>query len=411
LKKLRALLALVIATGSWFPQTVQTVSAFYCYPGDPPAVYKACLDYSSGIGQQVANQRELQRIQSQINNAEAQMNALGALINNLRAQIDAQRALIAQTQTIIDDLNMQIRFGDAEITRLRAHMSVRDQLLNQRLRYVDSHGGLNYAELVLTSSSFNSMMGRLIAAQQVAASDRRLLNDLSQEHSTVAQANTALDEKRTHVTALLIQQKATEAELQKNLDAQAAAMALVKQLEVQLAAQLAAIQAQRAAIDAQVAALQQEYQAKARAAGGGTGVFEWPMPACGPACISQGAGCNSYWFEVYDPGCPYPHRVHTGLDIAGVYGTPIIAADTGVVYFYPGSYGYGNYAVMIHGNGYSTLYGHLSRFNGSMQSGMIVARGDLIAYEGSTGNSTGPHLHFEIRINNQWKNPCIWLGC
>jgi murein DD-endopeptidase MepM/ murein hydrolase activator NlpD len=411
LRKLRIFIALVIATGSLFPQTVQTVSALYCYPGDPPAVYKACLDYTSGIGQQVANQRELQRIQSQISNAEAQMNALGALINNLRAQIDAQKALIAQTQAIIDDLNRQIRFGDAEITRLRAHMSVRDQLLNQRLRYVDSHGGLNYAELVLTSSSFNSMMSRVVAAQQVAASDRRLLNDLSQEHSLVAQANTALDEKREHVTALLIQQKATEADLQKNLDAQAAAMALVQKLEAQLAAQMEAIKAQRAAIDAQVAALQLEYQAKARAAGGGTGQFEWPVPACGFSCISQGAGCNSYWFEVYDPGCPYPHRVHTGLDIAGFYGTPIIAADTGVVYFYPGSWGYGNYVVMIHGNGYSTLYGHLSRFNGAMQSGMIVARGDVIAFEGSTGNSTGPHLHFEIRINNQWKNPCIWLGC
>jgi murein DD-endopeptidase MepM/ murein hydrolase activator NlpD len=411
LKKLRAFLALVLATGSWFPQSVQTVSALYCYPGDPPAVYKACLDYTNGIGQQVANQRELARIQSQINNAEAQMNALGALINNLSSQIDGQRALILQTQATIDDLNRQIRFGDADLTRLRAHMSVRDQLLNQRLRYVDSHGGLNYAELVLTSSSFNSMMSRIVAAQQVAASDRKLLNDLSQEHSMVAQTNTALDEKRTHVTALLIQQKATEADLQKNLDAQAAAMVLVKQLEIQLSAQYALVQAQRVAIDAQVAALQQQYAAAARAAGGGTGQFEWPMPNCGFGCISQGFGCNSYWFEQYEPGCPYPHRIHTGLDIAGTYGLPIIAADTGVVYFYPGSYGYGNYVVMIHGNGYSTLYGHLSRFNGSMQSGMIVARGDVIAYEGSTGNSTGPHLHFEIRVNNQWKNPCIWLGC
>jgi murein DD-endopeptidase MepM/ murein hydrolase activator NlpD len=66
---------------------------------------------------------------------------------------------------------------------------------------------------------------------------------------------------------------------------------------------------------------------------------------------------------------------------------------------------------MIHGNGYSTLYGHLSSFAGGLQSGQIVARGDLIALEGSTGNSTGPHLHFEIRVNNQWKDPCIWLGC
>jgi len=81
------------------------------------------------------------------------------------------------------------------------------------------------------------------------------------------------------------------------------------------------------------------------------------------------------------------------------------------VYFYPGSFGYGNYIVMIHGNGYSTLYGHLSRFNSAMSSGAIVARGDLIGYEGSTGNSTGPHLHFEIRTNNLWRDPCIWLGC
>ena len=396
---------------SWFPQSVQNVSALYCYPGDPPAVYKACLDYNNSIGQQVANQRELQRIQSQIGNAEAQMNAIGALINNLKRQIASQQALIAQTQATIDDLSMQIRFGEADLTRLRAHTSVRDELLNQRLRYIDGHGALNYFQLVLTANSFNEMMNRMVAAQQVAASDRRLLNDLAEQHSLVALANTTLDLKRGQVTALLQQQKAAEADLQNSLKAQAAAMAYAQQLEVQLSAQYAAIQAQRAAIDAQVAQLQQKYEAAARAAGGGTGQFEWPEPQCGHSCISQGFGCNSYWFEQYEPGCPYPHRIHTGIDIAGTYGLPIIAADTGVVYFYPGSYGYGNYVVMVHGNGYSTLYGHLSRFNGSMQSGMIVARGDVIAYEGSTGNSTGPHLHFEIRVNNVWKDPCLWLGC
>ena len=396
---------------SWLPQSVQNVSALYCYPGDPPAVYQACLDYNNGIGQQVANQSELQRIQSQISSAEAQMNAIGALINNLKREIATQQALIAQTQATIDDLSMQIRFGEADLTRLRAHTSVRDELLNQRLRYIDGHGALNYVQLVLTANSFNEMMNRMVAAQQVAASDRRLLNDLAQQHSLVALANTTLDLKRGQVTALLQQQKAAEADLQNSLKAQAAAMAYAQQLEVQLSAQYAAIQAQRAAIDAQVAQLQQKYEAAARAAGGGTGQFEWPEPTCGHGCISQGFGCNSYWFEQYEPGCPYPHRIHTGIDIAGPYGTPVIAADTGVVYFYPGTYGYGNYVVMIHGNGYSTLYGHLSRFNGSMQSGMIVARGDVIAYEGSTGNSTGPHLHFEIRVNNVWKDPCLWLGC
>jgi murein DD-endopeptidase MepM/ murein hydrolase activator NlpD len=410
----RVVAAVAIAALSWLPQsiqTAQTVSAVYCWPGDPPAVYQACLDYNNGIGQQVANQRELQRIQSQINDAEAQMNAIGTLINNLNREISSQQALIDQTKATIDDLNRQVRFGEADLTRLKAHMSVRDELLNQRLRYVDAHGALNYVELVLTSNNFNQMMNRMVAAQQVAASDRKLLDDLATQHSQIALANDALGVKRSQVTALLVTQQATEADLQKSLAAQAAAMAYAKQLEVQLSAQYAAIAAQRAAIDAEVAQLQQKYEAAARAAGGGTGQFEWPMPSCGHGCISQGFGCNSYWFEQYEPSCPYPHRIHTGIDIAGSYGSPIIAADTGVVYFYPGSYGYGNYIVMIHGNGYSTLYGHLSRFNNAMGNGAIVARGDVIGFEGSTGNSTGPHLHFEIRVNNQWKNPCIWLGC
>jgi murein DD-endopeptidase MepM/ murein hydrolase activator NlpD len=406
--------AVAIAAVSWIPQSLQSpspVSALYCWPGDPPAVYQACVDYNKGIGQQVSNQRELARIQSQINSAEAQMNAIGALINNLKRDIAAQQALIAQTQATIDDLNRQIRLGEADVTRLRAHMGVRDELLNQRLRFVDAHGAMNYLQLVLTANSFNEMMNRMVAAQQVAASDRKLLTDLAQQHSQVTLANTALDEKKSQVIALLQQQKAAEADLQKSLKAQDAALAYAKQLEVQLSAQYAAVQAQRAAIDAQVAQLQQQYQAAAKAAGGGTGQFEWPEPQCGHGCISQGFGCNSYWFEQYEPSCPYPHRIHTGVDIAGPYGTPIVAADTGVVYFYPGSYGYGNYIVMVHGNGYSTLYGHLSRFNGAMSSGAIIARGDLIGYEGSTGNSTGPHLHFEIRTNNLWRDPCIWLGC
>ena len=409
--KVRVFAALTIATLSWIPQSVQTVSALYCYPGDPPAVYQACVAYNAGIGQQVNNQNQLQNIQSHINSVVTQINAIDTLIGNLKSQIAAQRALIAQTQATIDDLNKQIRFGEADLTRLAAHTSVRDELLNQRLRYIDSHGALNYVQLVLTASNFDQMMNRMVAAQQVAASDRRLLNDLAQQHSLVALANTALDAKRGQVTALLQQQQATELDMQKNLNAQAAALAYEQQLELQLSAQYAAVQAERAAIDAQVAQLALQYQAAAEKAGGGTGVFAWPEPNCGPSCISQRFGCSTFYLEVPDASCPWPHKIHTGLDIAGPYGTPIIAADTGVTYLYPGSVGYGNLLVMIHGNGYSTYYGHTAGYAPGLTSGQVVARGTTVAFEGSTGWSTGPHLHFEIRVNGGYRDPCIWLGC
>jgi murein DD-endopeptidase MepM/ murein hydrolase activator NlpD len=171
------------------------------------------------------------------------------------------------------------------------------------------------------------------------------------------------------------------------------------------------VQAERAAIDANVAKLAQQYDAAAVKAGGGNGVFEWPEPNCGPSCISQRFGCSSFYLEVYEPSCPWPHKIHTGLDIAGPYGTEIVAADTGVAYLYPGSVGYGNLLVIIHGNGYSTYYGHLASYAPGLSSGQVIPRGTTAAFEGSTGWSTGPHVHFEIRVYGVYKDPCIWLGC
>jgi murein DD-endopeptidase MepM/ murein hydrolase activator NlpD len=409
--KTRLLASIVLATLLFLPQSVRPAYAIFCYPGDPPGVYQACVAYNNGIGQQVNNQNQLQSIQGQINNVIGQINAIDAMIANLNHQIEAQKTLIAQTQLAIDDLNRKIRFGEASIVRMQAHVSVRDQLLNQRLRYADAHGSINYVELVLTSNNFNQLMNRMIGAQQIAVSDRRLLVDLEQQHSLVAQANTDLGVQKTQVEALLQQQKATEADLEKNKATQAAALAFEEQLQKQLADQYAKVQAERAAIDAQVAQEAQQYAAAAAKAGGGSGVFAWPIPACGFACITQGFGCSTFYLEVYDASCPWPHKIHTGIDIAAGYGTPIVAADTGVAYLYPGSVGYGNLLVIIHGHGYSTYYGHTAGYAPGLTTGQVVPRGTTVAFEGSTGWSTGPHLHFEIRVNGVYKDPCIWLGC
>ncbi|MFI5282381.1 MAG: murein hydrolase activator EnvC family protein [Candidatus Dormibacterales bacterium] len=408
--KARLAAAAFIASVLWLPKSVNNVAALYCYSGDPPAVYQACLTYNQGIGQQVNNENQLLSIQSRINDAVAQINAIDALISSLNQQVAAQQTLIAQTQATIDDLNRQIRFGQAKLDRLKAHMSVRDQLLNQRLRYVDSHGAFNYVELVLTADSFNQLMNRLVDAQQIAASDRRLLLDLQEEHYQITIDNTNLDIQHSQVGALLLQQKATEADLEKNIAAQGAAKTAELKLEGQLSTQYAQVQADRAAIDAQVAQEALAYQAAAAKAGGGSGVFEWPEPACGARCISQGYGCTTFYLETYDPTCPWPYRKHTGIDIAGPYGSQLVAADTGVAYLAYSPVG-GNYVILIHGNGYSTYYGHLSGFAPGLTSGQVVARGTTIGFEGATGIVTGAHVHFEIRVNNYPKDPCIWLGC
>lgn len=403
--------AVLLVTLFWVPGSIQVASAIYCYRGDPPAVYQACLAYNHGIGQQVSNQKQLQNIQGQIHDTVAQMNSIDSLISKLQTQIAAQQALIVETQGTIDALSGQIRVGQADLTFLVADTAERDQLLNQRIRYADDQGPFNVPRLIFTATSFNDLVNRMIAVQQIAASDRQLLQQLQEQHSQVAIANTALGVKRSQVTALLLQQKVTNADLQNNVATQTAALAFEAQLQVALKVQYQQELANRVAIDAQVARLAQQYAKAARKAGGGSGVFEWPLPACGPSCISQPFGCSTFYLEIPDPNCPYPHKIHTGIDIAGPYGAQIVAADTGVVYLYPGSIGYGNLVVMIHGNGYSTYYGHTAGYAPGLRSGEIVPRGTTIAFEGMTGWATGPHLHFEIRVNNVYENPCKWLGC
>ncbi len=130
--------------------------------------------------------------------------------------------------------------------------------------------------------------------------------------------------------------------------------------------------------------------------------FTWPMPQ---ASISQGFGPSDLAFEPSFAG--YAH-FHTGIDLALPAGSPVLAADDGVVAVSAGgSTGYGNYVVIAHASGMTTLYGHLAQ--SLVQVGQQVTQGQPIGLEGSTGNSTGPHCHFEVRVNGQPVDPVPFL--
>ena len=130
--------------------------------------------------------------------------------------------------------------------------------------------------------------------------------------------------------------------------------------------------------------------------------FIWPEPH---AVISQGFGPSTLVLE--PPYDGYPH-FHTGIDLVEPFGSPIYAADDGVVALVGvSSQGYGRYVVIAHSGGLDTLYGHLSA--SLVKVGQVVAQGQTIGLEGSTGNSTGPHLHFELRINQRPIDPTPYL--
>ncbi len=366
-----------------------------------------CQDLNDAKGNQQEAAQHLTQIQGQIRDTQGQVNALVVELKRLNAQVAAQEALVARTQAQIDETDRQIRFQEAEIARMEAHLSVRLQLLDQRVRAMDKHGAVNYFELVVTSRSFNQLVDRVVIMQDIVRGDRQLLEQLRQERDQLQRLQAGLRAKRAQQAQLLATQQQQKAQLDATVQSRQRALDYFKTLEAQYEEQRHQVEAEKARIDALVLVLQKQYDDAAKRAGGGSGQFIWPEAV---RDISQGYGCSTLLGEPFDAACPSRHR-HTGIDIAGPDGEPIHAADYGIVAQTvpaPGG-GYGNFVIIAHGNGYATLYAHMSRY--IVRQGQPVRRGDVIGSEGSTGYSTGPHLHFEIRYNGDYSNPCAYLGC
>ena len=370
-----------------------------CAPNDT-----VCLQLQNAKQSQADAGRRLQDIQLSLADAQTKATQTLAYMDQLRAQIAALQAKIAQTQTKLAATERQIQVTEAEIARQEANLAVRKELLARRVRVMDQHGSADYMELFVTSRSFSELVDRIVTMQTIIQSDQRLVDTLRQQRDQIRRLRQQLQGEHGQEAAMLAQQLDQRAQVQRTTTAQQQALDYYHQLEAQFDAQRTQLEAEKARIDALVTQLQAQYDAQARALGGGSGRFVWPER--GP--ITQLFGCTDFLAEPYDPSCPTLH-FHSGLDIGAPNGTPIAAADTGVVSLVNFGWGggYGNYLVITHGNGYATLYAHLSAISVSVNQ--AVQRGQTIGAEGSTGNSTGPHLHFEIRLNGAYQNPLAYL--
>lgn len=276
---------------------------------------------------------------------------------------------------------------------------------------------------LLTSQNFNEFFQGVLETRRISDQETATtvqVQEIQAEVQADVQQITGEQAQQQSVVNQLVATKNTLAQQQSTKQTALAQLQAAQAHDQQVVAQLTASNANLNSEIAQLNANEQAAQEAAAAAaaanaannnnggggggGGGGGQFAWPDS--GP--ISQGFGCTQFQFEAYDASCPYPHRFHNGIDIAGACGNPIRASAAGIVHIEPyDPYGFGNYIVMQHGNGWSTLYGHMSGF--AVGNGAAVGQGQTIGWEGSTGNSTGCHLHFGINLNNQWVDPLNYL--
>ena len=356
----------------------------------------------------------------------AQVQLQQSLQNNAHQQQDVQ-AKIVDVQAKIAALDSQIADAMVREAALQERIDTERAQLAQLARaiYVEPTSVL----LVLgEASSLSDLLTRIsdlgVAGTRASQLKQSLASDLTalrQEREKEQAARAEQVQQRNHLSAELSQLKTLQAQQQKAMKQLAAKIAETRyelyqlnRQSTQLAQQITDMLQQQE--DAIIAAAMQAVWTQVQlwsqsnavgqiqpSAGHSTKYrFIWPEPQ---AQISQRFGPSTFWFE--PPYNGYAH-FHTGIDLVEKLGSPVYAADDGIVALVGSSgSGYGTYVVIAHSGGLDTLYGHLSA--ALVKVGQRVTQGQPVGLEGSTGNSTGPHLHFELRINQKPVDPSPYL--
>jgi murein DD-endopeptidase MepM/ murein hydrolase activator NlpD len=390
----------------------------------PPAV---SADQMTPEQQKALIDQIRQQLGSNLANAmAAQQEIKQSLAQNTAQQVEV-RAKIAEAEAKIADLDEQIATSQRREAFLAARITAERAQLRQLARAIYTQPG-SMLVVLAEAQSLSDLLTRVAdlnlagaRASEIKASLGRDLVEIETERKKQEAAREEQIKLREQLASQLeklrtlqAQQERSVAELEEKIAQTRSELYMLNRQSAQLAQAVTDMlqQQQDAIIAAAMQAVWTQMQLWSQSnnvgqipisAGHSTKYrFIWPIPT---AQISQPFGPSTFWFE--PPYGRYPH-FHTGCDIVAPFGAAVYAADDGVVALVgSSSQGYGNYVVLAHTGGLDTLYGHLS--TALVHAGDRVTQGQPVGLEGSTGNSTGAHLHFELRINGAPVDPTPYL--
>lgn len=357
-------------------------------------------------------------LEAQIRQQEQQLAALRQQLQDLEARLAATRGQLAQTRQRLGQLeirmasqqtylgNLQIRLAAAEqhlqetaaqLAAAEAHLAQQEDLLARRVQALYRFGVLDYLDVLLSARSFVDFVERFLFIKDIVVADVLLLRQVKAERDQVAARKRAAAAEAARLARLKDEAQAALAQLDDQRRQQAQLLAAERAQEAALVEQ---IDRERQAAEAMTARLEQLRIIYQRSRAGIA--FIWPI--AGHIVITSPFG--NRWHPILGVW-----KLHTGIDIAASEGVPIRAAEDGVVILTGDLTGYGYTVVLDHGRvggvDYRTLYAHMSSI--AVAQGQDVRQGQVIGYVGQTGWATGPHLHFEIRLDNRWVDPLAYL--
>ncbi len=339
---------------------------------------------------------KLNDVNSQINQTQQKLNEGKAVENKLNREISSLENQINQTQSEIQALRGNIEATQARIqealdqlAQVEADMAVQSSRLSDRLRAMYKNGGVGALDVLLGSDSISDFMTNMDMVQRIYEGDKEVLASMEKQYAMI-------DAQRQYLNSLQAQLEAERQEEAARQSALQQSQSEVSAKKSEVATNNKALQEQINALNAEANRLIKEIQALQSGGDYEGGVMTWPV---------QGRITSPFGYRTHP--ILKTKELHTGLDIAAKSGTPVAAANAGTVIKAGWNNSYGNLLMIDHGGGIVTLYAHNSSL--LVKTGDVVAKGQTVSKVGSTGMSTGPHLHFEVRVNGQYKNPMDWL--
>ena len=371
---------------------------------------------------------KLNAAKAELASVTAEFNRVSALLAEVQVQVAEITAHLADLRAQIAKLDKQLQAVAIDILRQTDELQSREALLQDHIRSAYERSQTSLLELLLSADSLDTATNQVGYMLTVSDQDKELADDIRTLRASLEAQKDALREGRVEVAAardaataeakLLAEREAELAAMQKQLARlKAAAEEKRRQQEAALNAAVEArgdvagqIEDSQKAFDAAtklVAKLQAEEDAR-RQAPSAFG-FKWPELTFH---VTQEWGPTLFVLEPpYTYNAVYYPHFHGGIDLANGCGTPVLAVGTGTVRasgqpLWPWDSGYG--VVISHGSGVQSWYWHLKAVI-VVKAGQVVSRGQVIGYEGNTGNSTGCHLHFAINDHGVWENPRVYL--
>jgi murein DD-endopeptidase MepM/ murein hydrolase activator NlpD len=320
-------------------------------------------------------------------------------VSRRQAKLEAE---VNEKRIELNGIRDRLERARSRLALLRTRLIESQRTLAARLVAIYKDGDPDILSVVLDSTSFGDFLDRTEFLDRIADQDHKVITRVRRVKKEVTDLTKELGELEVQAEAARdsILAKRNEVLVVKNrIVGRRDELAQARDGRAEL---LRRVRSSRAHAEDDLAELEAKVSAQVRSAGSGG-----PAPAAGP--IRRGSG--RFIWPVNGPlTSPFGQRwgrLHAGIDISGPTGTPIRAAASGRVILMGPTGGYGNYTCVGHGGGISTCYAHQSRFGTS--NGASVRQGQVIGYVGNTGNSTGPHLHFEVRVNGSPTDPLGYL--